>query len=818
MTRGKTSSAGIASTEVGLLIGAICCVVAAMAIALHSPGHMSMDTSMQLYEAKIGKSISWNPPFMSALMRWLGGGEIATACLVALTTGLIYAGFALTALAVVDQGRTVALWRAVLGVVVVLNPVVAVYAGIVWKDVVFAAFLCGGVGFGFAAGRGSQLRRWICAVVSAMLLAAAMLARQQGVFMAPLLLGVPILMLAGGSTGSRIRTRWVVLPIVFVCSSVLLQNATDATIEGNSGRSTSIGYRSIKIFDMMGIISKSSLRADELAYPVPAEIWTSVRKIYRASRIDTLDLDPAAGEWFGAMQPAEMSKAWKALVRQNPGAYLRHRADAYATLIGLHGLNDTLPVHIGVEGNTEMLEALGIKERRGPRDLVVYRLAVSVFDWPIYRHAFWIVMVAICCYALKRRRLPRQQRLATALVLLASALLYLAYIPTMIAADFRYLFGAIPLVSIAILPLLLGASSNRRIEPFSPEARARRNAEHLVGSPVAQRIDGDSRPVAGVAMCVYKGAPYLLEQLQSIAAQTELPSRMAIVDDCSPDGSWDLLQQWAASAPFEVRLHRNDLNLGVVRNFERAIEILGDDIEVVFLADQDDVWYPGKLAAFVDRFAADSALGLLHSDADLIDGSGKRLNRSLFETLLLSDDELTLVGAGRAWEVYAKRNLVTGAACAFRPSRVRSAFPFSPHWMHDEWLAFSASLVSKVGIMDRATMAYRLHDANVVGVPITSFGWQIRTTLDALTRPAAARQRARGLRLREVVTQAASAGCAPEVTSYLDTAATHAEFRGALPSRLRHRWPKVIDQWRAGYYHKWSNGDISMLHDLVFAS
>ena len=59
------------------LIATLAFLIACSAITLHVPGQISMDTSIQLYEASTGQATSFNPPFMSALLRWLGGGEIA---------------------------------------------------------------------------------------------------------------------------------------------------------------------------------------------------------------------------------------------------------------------------------------------------------------------------------------------------------------------------------------------------------------------------------------------------------------------------------------------------------------------------------------------------------------------------------------------------------------------------------------------------------------------------------------------------------------------------------------------------------------------
>jgi Predicted glycosyltransferases len=316
-------------------------------------------------------------------------------------------------------------------------------------------------------------------------------------------------------------------------------------------------------------------------------------------------------------------------------------------------------------------------------------------------------------------------------------------------------------------------------------------------------------------MCTYNGDRFLREQLESIAAQSELPRRLAIVDDGSSDGTWELLQQWSRQAPFEVRLLRNEEKLGVVKNFERSIELVGDDVDIVFLADQDDRWFPEKLALFADRFATDPQLGLLHSDAELIDGQGALRGRRLFETLLVTQGELASVRQGEAWRVYVKRNLVTGAACAVRRSVLIKALPFSPDWIHDEWLAFIASLVSSVSVMEAPTMAYRLHASNTVGMPIPTLGWRLRTTFHALSRSNASAQLQRAVRLHHVLTQAKRLHVSSEICQYLGSAIAHAEFRGNLPRNFLLRWQGIWHSWRAKDYERWSNGDISALHDLL---
>jgi glycosyltransferase involved in cell wall biosynthesis len=327
-----------------------------------------------------------------------------------------------------------------------------------------------------------------------------------------------------------------------------------------------------------------------------------------------------------------------------------------------------------------------------------------------------------------------------------------------------------------------------------------------------------ARPTAGVAICVYNGARYLRTQLESIASQSELPKQAVVVDDGSTDDSWDLLQAWAASAPFPVRLERNAQNLGVVRNFEKAVRLLLPDVDVVFFSDQDDQWYPGKLAAFIDAFAADPQLGLVHSDADLVDPEGKPLDSRLFTALLVTQRERDDVAAGQAWRAYVRRNLVTGAACACRSSVLERALPFSDAMIHDEWISFVASLVSGVRMIDHPWMAYRLHGSNTVGLPIPNFLWRLRTVLQALLTPQVPNQLHRLGRLQALRERAAQLGAREDIMASLDRAITHAAHRSSLPRNPFRRAAAVRRHWKTGEYHQWSSGDMSMLHDLLIAT
>lgn len=322
---------------------------------------------------------------------------------------------------------------------------------------------------------------------------------------------------------------------------------------------------------------------------------------------------------------------------------------------------------------------------------------------------------------------------------------------------------------------------------------------------------------SALAMCVYNGAPYLQEQLDSIAQQTVRLDQIVIVDDKSNDGSWDLLQAWKANCGLNVSLVRNDHNLGFVRNFEKASALV--DADIVFFADQDDIWQTDKVERMLHQFD-DPKVMLAHSDADLIDEESARLGRQLFATLLLRNDERAMVRSGRAAAVYLKRNLVTGAACAVRRDLLKHALPFpqSHGWSHDEWLALVAGVTGSVAMLEESTMSYRLHGSNTIGIPITDWRWRLQTIVHGIFSPqrqALERRLERLNILRERCIQ-----WDPPVwfLQELDAVLEHLAHRLSLSANPLRRIQPVLREWRGRRYNVWSNGELSVIHDILLAN
>lgn len=332
---------------------------------------------------------------------------------------------------------------------------------------------------------------------------------------------------------------------------------------------------------------------------------------------------------------------------------------------------------------------------------------------------------------------------------------------------------------------------------------------------MAGPVDSLTRPTVSVALCTHNGGAYVEEQLRSILNQSQLPREVVISDDASTDDTIAIVRRvWAEHAPAtgapELRILTNPVALGVSKNFEKAVSAsLG---EVIALCDQDDLWIAHRLELMTAEFASRPQLGLLFTDARLVDASGTPLGISLFQALEISDDELDTVTGGFSFDTLLRRNLATGATIMFRRSLLDHALPFPVSWVHDEWLALIASVVSTVGWLPDKLIDYRQHGANQIGVAVPTLSYKVGRVIEPRgTRPAWLVERATAL-LAKVIELSAEKSVVQKVRAKL----AHDEFRAGLPPTRVLRLGPVLREARAGRYAMYSSqGNRDILRDLL---
>jgi cellulose synthase/poly-beta-1,6-N-acetylglucosamine synthase-like glycosyltransferase len=94
-------------------------------------------------------------------------------------------------------------------------------------------------------------------------------------------------------------------------------------------------------------------------------------------------------------------------------------------------------------------------------------------------------------------------------------------------------------------------------------------------------------------------------------SQSVLPAEVVITDDGSSDRTVEIIQQFASTAPFPVKLSRNEERLGYADNFFKACRLCSE--QPIAFCDQDDKWLENKLATCVETFKDPEVLLCVHS-------------------------------------------------------------------------------------------------------------------------------------------------------------------------------------------------------------
>lgn len=206
-----------------------------------------------------------------------------------------------------------------------------------------------------------------------------------------------------------------------------------------------------------------------------------------------------------------------------------------------------------------------------------------------------------------------------------------------------------------------------------------------------------------VALTTYNGTRYIRELLDSIRLQQLPPDEVILVDDCSTDDTYELVNRYIAKYGLKNwHNYRNEKNRGWRANFREAFNKCSGDL--IFPCDQDDIWRPYKIAEMKKVMEENPAIELLVSNYAV-------LNVDREEKVRLAgldrDD-----GSLEKWpfSVHALTDLRPGCTFCARKSLIdrmnRRDLPDAPH---DDMMWSYAAVNDALYLLNRKAILYRRH-------------------------------------------------------------------------------------------------------------
>jgi len=201
-----------------------------------------------------------------------------------------------------------------------------------------------------------------------------------------------------------------------------------------------------------------------------------------------------------------------------------------------------------------------------------------------------------------------------------------------------------------------------------------------------------------VSVCIpsYNGEKFIYQQLHSILIQLEENDEIIISDDSSTDKTVEIIKGFHDK---RIILLENCRFRSPVFNLQNAL--IRAQGEYIFLADQDDVWLPGKVEGMVCHL---QKRDIVVSDCILIDSGDRVIGESFFAVNHSAN------GLIRNFV----KNSYLGCCIAFRRRMLKYYLPFPVSIaMHDIWIGLLSEIFGRTSVIPERFISYRLHGSNL---------------------------------------------------------------------------------------------------------
>lgn len=211
-----------------------------------------------------------------------------------------------------------------------------------------------------------------------------------------------------------------------------------------------------------------------------------------------------------------------------------------------------------------------------------------------------------------------------------------------------------------------------------------------------------------VSVCipVYNSENTIKTTLESVLKQTYLNIEIIVIDNCSTDNTWKIINSFSDS---RIKKFMNDTNIGMVGNWNKCFEY-ATGVYVHFLCG-DDILSPNCIERKVALADKDDEISLVFSASYIVNESDKVvLTKRSFK------HDCILDGKKVARKSFFSKNLYGEPSnVLFKRKFIENIGAFDPKLFYtvdwDMWLRLS--VVGKIGYICEPLMKYRISKSNI---------------------------------------------------------------------------------------------------------
>ncbi len=134
-------------------------------------------------------------------------------------------------------------------------------------------------------------------------------------------------------------------------------------------------------------------------------------------------------------------------------------------------------------------------------------------------------------------------------------------------------------------------------------------------------------PTISVIMPAYNAEKYISESIESILNQTHKNFELIIIDDCSKDKSWNIIQKYAKKNKI-IHAIKNEKNLGLCLTLNKGIKYAKG--KYIARADNDDWYYPERLEKQYLFLESNPDVGIVGGTMEIMSETGEVYSRRTY--------------------------------------------------------------------------------------------------------------------------------------------------------------------------------------------
>jgi glycosyltransferase involved in cell wall biosynthesis len=225
----------------------------------------------------------------------------------------------------------------------------------------------------------------------------------------------------------------------------------------------------------------------------------------------------------------------------------------------------------------------------------------------------------------------------------------------------------------------------------------------------------NSEPLVSVIIPVFCHEKFIATTLDSIINQTYKNWELLVVDDCSTDKSWEIIQEYVKKDS-RISAFRNEKNIGLVPNWKFLID--NSKGEYIAFLEGDDVFYDNNLKKKVDILLNNTRIKMVYSEMDIISENNEVIVKHYYKSKNRKFFKKEVVGPEKF--LYSKHHITNSYSQILVRKKTllhigypRSLDPSEKVFLPSDWdFSFRICTKNSIYFITEPLIGYRKHSNN----------------------------------------------------------------------------------------------------------